>query len=234
MPPMTPKSIEYELLKPAGAAAGPAPVRHPDPASTPCPTTGAPPACASAGASGFGCEMNAKNGTQNTVIPRALATGNAWLRTECKVKEVLIDDARARHGRRLLRRERPAQEQPADLVVVSGGGDRVGAAAPPLEEPPPPERPRQPPRLGGPEPQGHTYTGAVGLLRAGDLRRRRPRGLHLRSATTTTARRACGAGACSPTSSSACPTSSRTTSRRGRPPGAGPTRTSCAATTGAT
>ena len=38
---------------------------------------------------GFGCETNAKNGTQNTVIPRALATGHCELRTHSIVSEVV-------------------------------------------------------------------------------------------------------------------------------------------------
>ena len=41
---------------------------------------------------GFACEVDAKNGSQNTVIPVALNTGNCELRTECMVKEILTDD----------------------------------------------------------------------------------------------------------------------------------------------
>ena len=39
---------------------------------------------------GFGCETDAKNGTHNTVIPRALATGNSELRTHCVANEMLV------------------------------------------------------------------------------------------------------------------------------------------------
>ena len=40
---------------------------------------------------GFACEVNAKYGTHNTVIPKALATGNCELRTSAGVKEILTD-----------------------------------------------------------------------------------------------------------------------------------------------
>ena len=60
--------------------------------ATVCLTTGAARACAAGGACGFACEVDAKNGSQNTVIPVALNTGNCELRTECMVKEILTDD----------------------------------------------------------------------------------------------------------------------------------------------
>ena len=41
---------------------------------------------------GFACEVDAKCGTHNTVIPTALATGNCRLLTECVVKEILTDE----------------------------------------------------------------------------------------------------------------------------------------------
>ncbi len=68
---------------------------------------------------GFACEVDAKNGTQNTVIPTALATGNCELRTECQAKEILTDSrGRARGVAYFDARDR-LQEQTADLVVVS-------------------------------------------------------------------------------------------------------------------
>jgi choline dehydrogenase-like flavoprotein len=44
---------------------------------------------------GFACPTDAKNGTQNTVIPRALETGNATLITEATVLNVHISGGRA-------------------------------------------------------------------------------------------------------------------------------------------
>ena len=67
---------------------------------------------------GFVCPVNAKCGTQNTVIPVALASGNCELRTESIVSEVLIDD----HGRALGVKYFDAagrlNVQTADLVVL--------------------------------------------------------------------------------------------------------------------
>jgi choline dehydrogenase-like flavoprotein len=52
------------------------------------------PACIRCGSCvGFPCPSNGKNGTQNTVIPRALATGRCELMTETVVERVATDDA---------------------------------------------------------------------------------------------------------------------------------------------
>jgi choline dehydrogenase-like flavoprotein len=68
---------------------------------------------------GFACPVNAKAGTQNTVIPVALATGHCELRTESVASEILIDDrGRARGVRYFDDRDR-LQQQTADLVVLS-------------------------------------------------------------------------------------------------------------------
>jgi len=68
---------------------------------------------------GFACEVNAKCGTHNTVIPKALQTGNCELRTESVAAEILTDDrGRVRAVRYFDDRDRE-QIQTADLVVVS-------------------------------------------------------------------------------------------------------------------
>jgi choline dehydrogenase-like flavoprotein len=69
---------------------------------------------------GFACETDAKNGSQNTVIPTALATGNCELRTECMAKEILTDDRGHARGVAYFDGQGHLQEQPADIVVVSG------------------------------------------------------------------------------------------------------------------
>jgi choline dehydrogenase-like flavoprotein len=68
---------------------------------------------------GFACEVNAKCGTHNTVIPRAIQTGNCEVRTGCVVKEVVVDDrGRARSVKYFDSNDR-LQEQTADIVIVS-------------------------------------------------------------------------------------------------------------------
>ena len=68
---------------------------------------------------GFACEQDAKNGTHNTVIPMALATGNCDLRTECVAKEVLTDDRGRVTGVAYFDAGGRLREQSADLVVVA-------------------------------------------------------------------------------------------------------------------
>jgi len=113
---------------------------------------------------GFACEVNAKCGTQNTVIPRAIASGNCELRTECIAKEVLTDGHGKIRGVAYYDANGRYQEQTSDLVVVSGSAV---------------ESPRLllnsksrmfPNGLGnrydwvGRNLQGHAYTGAAGLF----------------------------------------------------------------------
>jgi choline dehydrogenase-like flavoprotein len=70
---------------------------------------------------GFACPNNAKNGTHNTVIPRALATGNCELRTRSIASEVMVDDGGFARGVRYFDGDERAQYQTCDLVVLSGG-----------------------------------------------------------------------------------------------------------------
>ena len=91
MPPMSPHPREWDMLYPAAKRLGLHPFDTPL-AINSVPYNGRSACMRIRWCVGFGCETNAKNGTHNTVIPRALATGNAWLRTECKVKEILLDD----------------------------------------------------------------------------------------------------------------------------------------------
>jgi len=69
---------------------------------------------------GFACPVDAKNGTQNTVIPVAISTGNCELRTGSKVVEIMIDDRGKATGVKYFDQNDKPQIQTADLVVVSG------------------------------------------------------------------------------------------------------------------
>jgi choline dehydrogenase-like flavoprotein len=70
---------------------------------------------------GFACEVNARTGTHNTVIPAALATGNCDLRTECMTREILLDGQGRARGVAYFDSHGALQEQTADLVIVCGG-----------------------------------------------------------------------------------------------------------------
>jgi len=68
---------------------------------------------------GFVCEVNAKNGTQNTVIPAAIATGNCEVRTHCMASELIVDDRGRAQGVKYFDVEDRERVQQADLVVLS-------------------------------------------------------------------------------------------------------------------
>lgn len=70
---------------------------------------------------GFACPSNAKNGTQNTVIPRAMATGRCTLKTEVMVSRILKSSKGRVSG--VAYRDAEGQERYAscEVVVVAGG-----------------------------------------------------------------------------------------------------------------
>jgi choline dehydrogenase-like flavoprotein len=68
---------------------------------------------------GFACPVNAKNGSQNTVIPTALATGNCELRVNSVVSEIHVNDQGRATGITYFDERNRRQTQTADLVVVA-------------------------------------------------------------------------------------------------------------------
>jgi choline dehydrogenase-like flavoprotein len=113
---------------------------------------------------GFACEVNAKCGTHNTVIPRAIATGNCEVRTQSVAAEIEVDErGRARSVRYFDSRDRE-QRQTADIVVVAGAATETARLL--LNS-----RSRLFPKGAGNNNdwvgrnlQGHAYTGAFGLF----------------------------------------------------------------------
>ena len=72
---------------------------------------------------GFQCPIDAKNGSQNTVIPVALASGNCELRIRAMVTELVVDDAGRLTGVRYVDEEDQVHEITAKIVVVAGGSN---------------------------------------------------------------------------------------------------------------
>ncbi len=113
---------------------------------------------------GFACELDAKCGTQNTVLPTALATGHCTLRTECTACEIPTDRKGNATGVRYIDAAGKMQEQPARVVVVSAAAVE-SARLLLLSRSAPHEK-----GLGnrydwvGRNLQGHTYTGCLGLM----------------------------------------------------------------------
>jgi choline dehydrogenase-like flavoprotein len=162
MPPLSP-SLEHELLKPAARRLGWHPFDLPMLRNS-VPYGGRPPCMRCRWCVGFACEVDAKCGTHNTVIPRALATGNCTLRTHSVVREVLVDERGRTRGVAYHDAGGRLREQPADLVIVAGGA--IESARLLLHS-----RSRLfPSGLGnrhgwvGRNLQGHMYTGACGLF----------------------------------------------------------------------
>ncbi|MBN1413580.1 MAG: GMC family oxidoreductase [Bacteroidales bacterium] len=67
---------------------------------------------------GYACPVNAKAGSQNTVIPVALKTGNCQVKSECKVSEIIVDEKGRARGINYFDQQDNPKTQAADLVVV--------------------------------------------------------------------------------------------------------------------
>ncbi|HTZ83139.1 MAG TPA: GMC family oxidoreductase [Candidatus Acidoferrales bacterium] len=162
MPPLPP-NLEYQILKPAAERLGLHPFDLPMLRNS-VPFNGRGACMRCRWCVGFACEVDAKCGTQNTVIPKAIQTGNCELRTECIAKEVLTNDRGNATGVSYFDSDGRLQEQPADLVVVSGAA--IESARLLLNS----KSRLFPNGLGnrydwvGRNLQGHAYTGAAGLF----------------------------------------------------------------------
>jgi choline dehydrogenase-like flavoprotein len=162
MPPLPPNR-ECQLLKPAAHRLGLHPFDIPMLRNS-VPFNGRAACMRCRWCVGFACEVDAKNGTHNTVIPAALATGNCQLRTECIVKEILTDDKGRAKAVTYFDENNRLQEQSADLVIVSGSA--IESARLLLNS----KSKLFPNGIGnrhdwvGRNLQGHAYCGAVGLF----------------------------------------------------------------------
>jgi len=117
MPPLPPNR-EFEILEPAAKRLGLHPYHLPMLRNS-VPYNGRGPCMRCRWCVGFACEVDAKNGSQNTVIPTALATGNCQLRTRCVASEILTDARGRATGVAWFDESGRRQEQPADIVIVS-------------------------------------------------------------------------------------------------------------------
>jgi len=162
MPPLSP-TREYEILKPAAQRLGLHPFDLPMLRNS-IPYNGRPPCMRCRWCVGFVCEVDAKCGTQNTVIPRALATGLCDLRLACMVKEILTTEQGKITGVSYFDAHDRLQEQPADIVIVSAAA--IESARLLLNS----KSKLFPNGLGnrfdwvGRNLQGHAYSGATGLF----------------------------------------------------------------------
>jgi len=119
MPPLAPNR-EFDILKPAALRKGWHPFDIPMLRNS-VPYNGRGPCMRCRWCVGFACEVNAKNGTQNTVIPTALATGLCELRTDSMAREIVLDARGRATAVTYFDADNRLQTQPARLVVVSAG-----------------------------------------------------------------------------------------------------------------
>jgi choline dehydrogenase-like flavoprotein len=119
MPPLAPNR-EYQILKPAALRKGWHPFDIPMLRNS-VPYNGRGPCMRCRWCVGFACEVNAKNGTQNTVIPTALSTGLCELRTGAMAREIVLDARGRATAVTYFDADDRLQTQPARLVVVSAG-----------------------------------------------------------------------------------------------------------------
>lgn len=163
MPPLKPDSIEHQLLEKAAKKLGLNPFHIPMLRNS-VPYGGRPACMRCRWCVGFACEVDAKCGTQNTVLRTALATGNLELRTRAMTKEILLDAGGRARGVAYFDENDRLQEQPADVIVVCGGATETARLL--LNS----RSTAHPNGLGnnsdcvGRNLQGHLYTGAFGLM----------------------------------------------------------------------
>jgi choline dehydrogenase-like flavoprotein len=113
---------------------------------------------------GFACPVNAKNGTQNTVIPVAMQTGNCMVKTHCMVAEVIVNDKGIAGGVRYFDENGKAKTQTADIVVVAGSAIETARLLLNSRSKLHPNGAGNNNDWLGRNLQGHAYTGAEGIF----------------------------------------------------------------------
>lgn len=113
---------------------------------------------------GYACPVNAKAGTQNTVIPIALESGNCELRVNAQVTEILTNQTGKVSGVAYFDSKDKKQVQTADIVILSASATETPRLL--LNS----KSKNFPSGIGnkhdwvGRNLQGHAYTGASGLF----------------------------------------------------------------------
>lgn len=111
---------------------------------------------------GYACPVDAKNGTQNTVIPRAMETGNCEVRTGCTAAEIMVDDRGHATGVRYFDNAGKGHTQTADIVVIAGSAVETARLMLNSKSKLFPQGAGNNNDWVGRNLQGHAYTGAMG------------------------------------------------------------------------
>ncbi|MCK4747410.1 MAG: GMC family oxidoreductase, partial [Bacteroidales bacterium] len=113
---------------------------------------------------GFACPVDGKNGTHNTVIPTAIATGNCEVRVQSVVAEIVSDASGRVTGVKYFDENEKGQVQTADMVILAASATETARLM--LNS----KTDLFPNGLGnnndwvGRNLQGHAYTGAMGIF----------------------------------------------------------------------
>lgn len=113
---------------------------------------------------GAACPVDAKNGSQNTVIPVAMSTGNCEVRTSCVVAEIMINEQGRATGVKYFDEKGKGHIQTADVVVISGSATETARLLLNSKSKLHPNGAGNNNDWVGRNLQGHLYTGASGLF----------------------------------------------------------------------
>ncbi|MBN1996617.1 GMC family oxidoreductase [candidate division KSB1 bacterium] len=113
---------------------------------------------------GFQCPVDAKNGTHNTVIPAAMATGHCTVKTHCQVAEVTTGTKGRATGVRYFDNKDREQYQTADIVIIAASAIETARLLLNSRSKLFPNGISNESGWVGRNLQGHAYTGADGLF----------------------------------------------------------------------
>lgn len=113
---------------------------------------------------GSACPVNAKNGTQNTVIPIALRTGNCELRTGCVAAEIVTDERGKAKGVNYFDADKKGHYQSADIIILCASAMESARLLLNSKSRLFPDGAGNNNDWVGRNLQGHAYTGAKGLF----------------------------------------------------------------------
>lgn len=113
---------------------------------------------------GNACPISAKNGTHNTVIPKAIETGNCNVKTGCTVAEIMVNDQGKATGVKYFDEYNQGHIQTADIVVVSASANETARLLLNSKSKLFPNGAGNNNDWVGRNLQGHAYTGAYGLF----------------------------------------------------------------------
>lgn len=162
MPPH-PYTREGQILEPAARKLGLHPFPIPMLRNT-VPYGGRPACIRCRYCCGFACEVNAKAGTQNTVIPVAMKTGLCEVRTQSVASQIVVDDKGHARGVKYFDANDREQFQSADIVIVSASATETPRLLLNSKSKLFPQGAGNRFDWVGRNLQGHAYTGAWGLF----------------------------------------------------------------------